>query len=372
MKIIRIVILIAFTFIFAGSLCAEDLEVTAQGEAAGSGLSGKEKATEDALRKAIEKGFGVYIDSTTLTENAALVSDDVIAETRGFIRSYDVLEEKEQEGVYLTRVRAVVSLDKIWESDSLNLLLKRMGAPRFILFSSEDINGESPKGYPARQKMTEVLVGRGFKLVDSPKTGTLRGAEKDEILTDPGKAIALAKDAGAEIIVLLKAKAVFEKQAELYGKHMTYFNGICETKVIQTDSGTIIAAAVGKAVRGAGSPAEAIHDSFAFSSLYASEELIKGILSAWAKYLNMGRPIEVVVTNVSVSRLANLIEALKSLEGVSSVSERKYSNRTAHLEIKSKHKTIYLAESIENIPGFKIEVNDFSLSRIRLTLSGPR
>ncbi|UCH96928.1 MAG: hypothetical protein JSV88_08780, partial [Candidatus Aminicenantes bacterium] len=226
MKIIKVFILIAVTFISNLSLCAEDLVVVAQGQASGTGLNARERSIENALRNAVEKGFGVYIDSTTLTENAALIIDEIIAQTRGFIRSYDILEERKEDGLYITKIRAVVSLDKIWESDSLNLLLKRMGTPRFIILSSEDINGETPKGYPALQKMTEVLVNRGFQLIESPRITTLENAQRNKIVKNPKKAIAAAKDTNAEIIVLLDAKAVFEKRAKVYGKDMIYFNGI--------------------------------------------------------------------------------------------------------------------------------------------------
>jgi hypothetical protein len=363
-------IFILAVFILTVSAMAEDLVVVAQGEASGTGLNAKDKSIENALRNAVEKGFGVYIDSTTLTENAALISDHIVAETRGFVRSYEVLEERKEKGLYITKVRAVVSLDKVWESDSLNVLLKRMGAPRFIILSNENIEGEPPNGYPARQKMTEVLVNRGFHLVDSPKAKAWAESEKDEIAGNLKKAIAMANDVNAEIIVFLKAKAVFEKRSVLYGKEMAYFNGICEAKVIQIDTAAIISTAVGKAIRGAENPEEAVHDAFTFSSLHASGELIKGILAAWAKSLNMGRPIEVVIKNISVTQLLKIVGSLKSLEGVNGVSQRKFAQRTAYLEIKSKQKTMYLAESIENIniPGIKIEVNDFSTSKIRLTI----
>ncbi|MGD2086953.1 MAG: hypothetical protein PVH61_12290 [Candidatus Aminicenantes bacterium] len=352
------------------SVIAKDLVVVSQGEASGTGLNAKEKSLENALRNAVEKGFGVYIDSTTLTENAALISDQIVAETKGFVRSYDVLEQRTEGGLCITNVRAVVSLDKVWESDSLHLLLKRMGAPRFIILSNENIEGEPPNGQPARQKMTEALVNSGFHLVDSPKAMAWTESGEEEITGNFKNAIAAAKDVKAEIIVFLKAKSEFEKRSRLYGKDMIFFNGICEAKVIQTDTAAIISTAVGKAGRGAENPGEAVHDALSFSSLNASEELIKGILAAWAKYLNMGRPIEIVVKNISVTQLLKIVESLKSLEGVKEVTQREFARRTAYLEIKSKHESMYLAESIEriNIPGSKIEVNEFSTSKIRLTI----
>jgi hypothetical protein len=78
----------------------------------------------------------------------------------------------------------------------------------------------------------------------------------------------------------------------------------------------------------------------------------------------MGRVIELVITNISVPELMRIVEKMKSLEGVSGVAQRKFSNRRAELEIKSKHKAMYLAESIENLPGFNLQIANFSADRI--------
>jgi hypothetical protein len=64
------------------------------------------------------------------------------------------------------------------------------------------------------------------------------------------------------------------------------------------------------------------------------------------------------------------VESLQLLDGVNEISQRKFAEHTSYLEIKSKQKSMYLAESIENIniPGIKIEVIDFSTSKIRLKI----
>jgi len=111
MKLFRL--FLTFILFFGISLCAEERIIVAKGEAAGSGLNAKERSLEDALRNALEQGFGVYIDSATLVDNAALISDETIAETKGFIRSYDIIDERNESGIQHTKIRAVISMDKI-------------------------------------------------------------------------------------------------------------------------------------------------------------------------------------------------------------------------------------------------------------------
>ncbi|NIM78199.1 MAG: hypothetical protein GTO20_05365, partial [Candidatus Aminicenantes bacterium] len=120
----------------------------------------------------------------------------------------------------------------------------------------------------------------------------------------------------------------------------------CEIKAVQVDSRKIVASSVQSDKSGS------IKKAIMAAAGDSAEKFIKQLLSAWSKYLNMGRVIELVITNISVSELMRIVEKMKSLEGVSSVAQRKFSNRRAELEIKSKHKAMYLAESIENLPGF--------------------
>lgn len=362
MKIFRKIIGLCLLVILSFCLPAEqeDIVVTAVGEAAGTGLGAKEKSREDALRNAVEKGFGVYIDSATLTENAALISDDIVAETRGFVRSFDILEQREQDGIFSTRIRAEVSLDKIWESESLNLLLKRMGAPRFVIIASEEHEGVPVANSSAVQKVTELLVARGFNLVNAPN---LRHLDPDEIkhaFYNERFAAEIGKKANAEIIVLVNSSGAFEGEKKVYNSILKFFNGHCGINAVQVDSGKIVASSVQSGKSGT------MEEAIMAAAEDNAEIFIKQLLSAWSKYLNMGRVIEVVISNISVSELLRIVENIKSVEGVSGVEQRKFSHRRAELEIKSKHKVMYLAESMENLPGFKLEITNFSANKIEV------
>lgn len=337
---------------------SENMIVTAVGEAAGTGMAAKEKSKENALRNAVEKGFGVYIDSATLTENAALIHDEVIAETRGFVRSYQTLEQKQQDGIFITKIKAEVSMDRIWESESLHLLLKRMGAPRFVVIAAENHEGNPARESFARQKVTEILVEKGFHLVNAAKTANISGWKIKNALANERLAAKIGKKANAEIIVLVNSAGGFAREAEAYGTRFKLFNGHCEVRVVQVDTGRIVASAVKSRQSGS------IKQAIMAAAKDNAGAFIKQLLSAWSTYLNMGRTIELIVTGISVTQLMRLVEEMQSLEGVSSVEQRTFSSGRAQLEIKSKHKAMYLAESIENLPGIKLEITSFSADKI--------
>lgn len=362
MKRLKIIISLCLLVFLSFCLPAEpeDIVVTAVGEAAGSGIAAKEKSLEAALRNAVEKGFGVYIDSATLTENAALISDDIVAETRGFVRSFDILQQKEQEGIFSTKIKAEVSLDKIWESKSLNLLLKRMGAPRFIIIASEEHEGVPVAKSSALQKVSELLVARGFNLVNASNVSNLGSEEKRNAFSNVSVAAEIGKEANAEIIVLVNSSGVFEGEKKAYNTMLKIFNGHCGIKAVQVDSRKIVASSVQSGNSGS------IKDAIMVAAEDNAEIFIKQLLSAWSKYLNMGRVIEVVIRNISVSELMRIVEEISSLEGVAGVEQRKFAAGRAELEIKSKHKVMYLAEGMENLPGFKLEITSFSANKIEV------
>jgi len=339
---------------------SESLVVTAVGEAAGTGFRAKEESRENALRNAVEKGFGVYIDSATLIENAELISDDVVAETRGFVKDYRILEQREQDGIFTTRIRAEVALGKIWESESSNLLLKRMGAPRFIIIAAEDHEGFPVRRGFALQEVTELLVTKGFTLVNTADVSDLSMNQINAALSNARVAAEIGRRNNAEIIVLVNASGVFDSYQESYGVRFKLYNGHCEIKAVQLDSGKVIAAAA--KTRKGGSIKKAIMSA----ANENANQFVKQLLSSWSKKLNKGRSIEVTISNVSLSDLVKIVERISSVNGVSDVLQRTFANGRAQLVIKSKYKASYLADSIEKLRGFKLEITSLSADRMEI------
>ena len=328
----------------------EDLAVTVTGEAAGEGPAAKEKAVEDALRNAVEKGFGVFIDAATLSENAAIVSDVITAQTRGFVRSYEVLEDRQEGGIRRVTVRAMVALDKVWESDSLQLLLKRMEAPRFSVHSKEEIaeGGTALKGSPARDKMIGVLAEKGFVLVETPDAAASTPATGDQ----------------PQFRVEVEARGIFDHKSDSQGLELYFFSGQAEAKVVQTDTGKIIAAAAGNSMRGARTPEDAGRDALTFASGNAAGELVQGILKTWVEMLNSGRDIDLEVQGISASELSALTDALKALSGVREVSHLGFASGKAQLALKSKRKTMELAADLEGTTALKLKITKITANRI--------
>ncbi len=76
---------------------------------AGDRAGARKRALADAQRAAVEKAAGVTVSATTEIRDAAVLSEDVRARTRGRLVSYEVLGEREEAGGLAVRIRAEVA-----------------------------------------------------------------------------------------------------------------------------------------------------------------------------------------------------------------------------------------------------------------------
>lgn len=65
-------------------------------------------AIADALRGAVQQAAGAKISARTRVSRSVAIDDEVSARVRGAVRSYDVVEEKEESGFLKVRVAALV------------------------------------------------------------------------------------------------------------------------------------------------------------------------------------------------------------------------------------------------------------------------
>ncbi len=54
----------------------------------------RDKAIEDALRRAVDQAVGAIVESETLTENYQLISDRIYSHSSGYVQTYNVISRK--------------------------------------------------------------------------------------------------------------------------------------------------------------------------------------------------------------------------------------------------------------------------------------
>lgn len=98
----------------------------------------REKALEDAQRRAVEQAVGTLISAETLVQNGHLISDRIYKQVSGFVRSYEVINETIDEKSQLFWVTIKAHVLKIELEKSLRELIAQVGTIRVLFaFDSE-------------------------------------------------------------------------------------------------------------------------------------------------------------------------------------------------------------------------------------------
>jgi hypothetical protein len=174
-------------------------------DATGSGVS-LDAAKNDAMRKAIEQGCGVFIQSKSRTENFVLIEDQIYAESRGFITGMQVLSQTfdNRMGLHAVTIRATVSKAQLENKFAqYELLMQRIGRPRVMflvqtyrnnqLLDNEECLREFRKHFG--NAALHITDHRGLMRELGLQTTTARLAD------DINKIVALSKERGTDILI---------------------------------------------------------------------------------------------------------------------------------------------------------------------------
>ena len=97
----------------------DETEILVEGVAAiefqGGAANARDNALDHALRSAVEQAVGTYITSETQVSNFQLISDNIYSRTSGYVSSYSIVNENQNNGLYRIVLRAIVKTDDIPE-----------------------------------------------------------------------------------------------------------------------------------------------------------------------------------------------------------------------------------------------------------------
>lgn len=179
MKLLKLSALaVSLATAFAAAAAQPDVVTKeAQGQAAisGTGPAARQAAVDDATknakRAAVEQVAGVMIEADTVTANSVLVRDQVVANTAGYIRSYELVgQPKEEGGVITVTIKAQVGAGQIDKDlQAIRAVVKRMGHPKLVLLLQEqtiDDKGVITSSGVMNTVLTEAFKGDGWTMVD--------------------------------------------------------------------------------------------------------------------------------------------------------------------------------------------------------------
>ena len=264
----------------------------------GNPLAARERAKDDALRSCVQQVATGIVTAAAEPDQAQLLADRIYAGAVGYVRKFQVLDDRQDGNGWTTKVRCDVSEARL-EEDLLasGIAYRRAGMPRLlVLLAEQPISAARPTGAweglggAAELRVVEAaLVDRlercGFGFVDREAVKVKLGAIGAE--PTPEQARALGASAGAEVVVVGRATARPLGEQKL--DTGTFFSAVASVsaRAMRTDTGEVVAvveltgpagrgfeqASAGRsALSGAGPPARRASCSRGIGKAWAREQ----------------------------------------------------------------------------------------------------
>lgn len=302
----------------------------------------RDQALRDALRKAVEQGVGIFINSETRVHNFQLLSDRIYSQASGYVSSYRVISETREEGLYRVVVRSLVRLDQL-EDDlrAIGILVQEQGRPR-LLVVIKPIGAATMEREMVETRIVAALQAKGFPVVDEPTMRQILSQEQLRriVAGDNQAAMHAGLSLGAEIVIAGTMRQQSERRRVPYSDQETDIHRVqISARAVSVQSAEVLAAAaVTREVPfSLTEAANAAADS-------AVAELTVGILHTWRRGLNL---TQVHATNADYERVERFKQAaLAGLRGVTAVITRELAGSEATIEIVSETTTQELLDML--------------------------
>ncbi len=360
-------------------LYAQDTkQITAEGVASiGSDpAAARDKAIEDALRRAVEQAVGSLVESETAVENYKLLSDKIYSRSSGYVKNYNIVSERQEGGLLRITITADVSSGDL-NSDlaGIGLLQRRMKYPRVMVSIIEDnilTTADYWNTYSVSTSQAEAVVNmrmkeKGFNMVDPNfMRKSLNAREAKEAWEgDYATAGNFGKRLGAEVVIIGQAAST-RAANNIMGSDLISVSSTSNASAVKAGTGEMLAQASGKGTAAHINEVAALQESLKKASDQVADQLISGILETWQRESSGPRAVALEVNDISPAELERLKAGIEKLRGVAEVQVRNFSGGSADITIQAKTDGQELSSLISktSFPGFKLVLVDSSVDRL--------
>jgi len=346
----------------------EIVTVEAEGEVntiAGNALATKEAGLMAAQKKALEKAVGVLVTGQVVVSQAQVIEDGLFSKTAGYMKSWEVLGEREEDGVHYTKIRARVKFGDVKKDvDSLGLLIrtKKVGNPRVVVLVDEKIDGAPSGNRTVETALASALLEKGYKVVDADQLAEIRNQESvlKALRGDESAAANVGKRLGADVALVGAASSNFFSDKDLQG--MVSYRGTLALKAVKTGSGQVVLAVT---KQGGGmdlSKEMAAGQCLSRMTDAAGPELAEKLAPA----LWEGASVQIVLNPIAgFDELNRAVEAVRALDGIQSVITRSFIGGEAILDVDLRHGNATTLASQMEAGRVAFEIKEVAADRIQ-------
>ena len=385
---VHLVFLVAVLLILVIGAFAQSKEIKAKGYGTiydNNKAAARDKAIEDAQRKAVEQAMGTMISSESVTKNFQLVSDRILSLSSGYIEKYRVISEKEVDGEVEVEIAAIVGMSKLNDSvQAIKNLIRRMDRPKImVLIAEQSIREEGQQLSEKRggnavlsstslgvveNVLIEFFRAKGFDFVDRQAlAGQIEIADPLTLVNDKERIKKIANLTDAQVAIFGQAQA--RNTGEVQGIYSGQAN--ISLRALKTDTGEIIAATNAHAAVPFVDPSTANTKALSEAAKKISQKLMDQILSQWQSESSGLRSICLVIKGVKYADVKKLRSWLtKYVRGVKSVHQRYLKDGIAELDLDIQGSAQNLADELSEKKFQKktIEVLDLLPNKVSIEL----
>jgi hypothetical protein len=381
-------IAIALLALALPAVAADEVKVTeATGEAAivTDVLAAKAAAKDDAMRNCVQQVATTVVTAATETDQAQLLSDKIYSHSQGYIKKFDVLEEKQDGNVWTMKVRCEVSEGKLDEDMmAFGIAYRREGLPRvMVMIAEQAINATEASGWwqgggnaadlrVMENSFMDRMSKSGFSFVDPE---ILSGKVKLEVVgADPNaqQAREIGSLAGAEIVIV--GRAIAKPLGTIALDNGTFYSAVANVsaRAVETKSGKILASAefTGKAGKGF-EQTTAGRNALSESGRQLAGDLFAKIGKVWAGRYG-ARNIDLIVRGVDdFGRISAFKTALiNGVKGVKAVEMRGMEDGKAEMDVTITGRAEEFAADLaaRKLPGFTVKVKKVTQGSIEVEI----
>ncbi len=276
-----------------------------------------------AQRSAVELVVGVYVTGKTRVDKAIAIENNILANTQGYVKKYQVLSEGKSGDYYKVKIRALVSTEKLHQDlDSLGLLrAPAVGNPRVAIMLQEWVGEKPSQTKDATRAVTQGLLDKGFQIVALPSS-----VHPDDDPVDVARTLSRGQ---AELILAGPAHAQSLEMEKKFGG-MSSYRASVTFRVIEVGSGQILTT-----VSETASGLEGTPEIAGGKALAKAGELAVNDLASFPEELAKRSLVTMKINGLtSFEKLSDLQKGLAGKAGVKDVYLRsfKQSNGEADLE----------------------------------------
>jgi hypothetical protein len=383
LKNLILVFVLAILLTSLGAQTGSQVQATGMGAITYNDLAAaRDRAVQDALRKAVEQTLGTFIDSQTRVENYMVVEDRILNWTRGYVKNYQIQSErKAAEDMYEVTVNATVDVaDLEKDANAVQNLIQNMGNPRIMFLVDEKNVGESFDRYhyfqvdmtAAETVLMNKFMEKNFQVIDP---ATVRAnKERDAVLAaingDNKAAAAIANAVDAEVVVTGKAVVTVASGVNLAGMKSCQAN--LTARVIDADVGTVLATAMKNSAYPHIDEVTGGMKAIEKAAGLLADELITKILEKWRTKMYQANTVKLLVMGLSnytdASRFRGALQYVG--RGIKAVNQRNMAGGVGEFDVQIAGTADQLARELDQrkVSDYTINVNGATANKITIQI----